>query len=117
MKKSSFLICYAYVGYMIERMMSEKKRVFKVTTHKNYCLFYHDALSLMTEKETRKWRKEKGNEKMLILTEMNLFASDPVLKFYRGCPPENIPKLFHLDYFLNKYLYKAVDFYVRYTHS
>ena len=45
---------------MIENMVSETKRVFKGTTHKNSCLFYHDSLSLMTANETRKWMKEKG---------------------------------------------------------
>ena len=47
---------------MIERMLSETKRVFKGTTHENSFLFYHDALSLMTAKETRKWLKGKGYE-------------------------------------------------------
>ena len=41
-------------------MVSELKRVFKGTTHKNDCLFYNDALSLMTEKESSNWNKEKG---------------------------------------------------------
>ena len=65
---------------MIEHMMSETKRVFKGTTNKTCCLFYHDALSLMTSKETRKWMKEKGYEGMCILPEIDIFASDPVLK-------------------------------------
>ena len=48
--KSSLLKCYACVSDMIEYMVSEMKRVFKGTTHKNSFLFYHDDLSLMTEK-------------------------------------------------------------------
>ena len=47
-KKSSLLICYAYVSDMIEHMASETKKMFIGTTHKNSCLFYHTALSLMT---------------------------------------------------------------------
>ena len=58
--KSSLLRCYNCVNDIIEHMVSEMKRVFKGTTHKNYCLFYHDALSLMTEKESSNWNKEKG---------------------------------------------------------
>ena len=76
---------------MIEHMVSETKRAFKGATHKNSCLFYHDALSLMRAKETCKWIKEKGYEAMWILLEMDLFASDPFLKRYRGCPPVNSP--------------------------
>ena len=52
LKKSYFLICYACVSDMIEHMISETKRVFKGTTHENSYLFYHDALPLMTAKET-----------------------------------------------------------------
>ena len=54
---------------------------------------------------------------MWILPEMNLFASNPVLKRYRIRPPGNSPELFNLDSFLNKCLHKAVYFRVRYTHS
>ena len=56
-KKSSFIRLYAYASGMIEHMVSETNRVFKGTTHKKYCLFYYDALSLMTAKETCKWMK------------------------------------------------------------
>ena len=66
---------------MIENMVSETKRVFIGTTHKNSCLFYHTALSLMiavTKNETRNWMKEKGYEDMLILPEMDIFTSNPV---------------------------------------
>ena len=56
-KKASFLRWYACVSDMIYHMMSEIKRVFKGTTHNISCLFYHDYLLLITEKETRKWTK------------------------------------------------------------
>ena len=45
----------------------------------------------MTAKETIKWMKEKGYEEMWILSEMDLFAINPVLKRYRGHPPGNRP--------------------------
>ena len=92
-KKSSLLICYACVSDMVEHMAIETKRVFIGTTHKNYYLFYHTALSLMTAataKENRNWMKEKGYEEMWILPEMDIFSSNPVLKRYRSCPPGNI---------------------------
>ena len=107
--KSSFLRCYACVSNIIEHMVSETKRVFKGTTHKNSYLFYYDALSLMTEKENCKWTKEKGYKEMWILPEIDLFASNPVLKCYRGRPPENSPELCNIDSCLNEYFHKAVD--------
>ena len=92
-KKSSFLRCYACVRNMIEHIVSETKRVFEGTTHKSSFLFYHDALSLMTAKENRKWMKEQVYKAMWVLPEMDIFASNPVLKRYRGFPPGNSPEL------------------------
>ena len=48
---------------------------------------------------------------------MDLFASNPVLKLYRVCLPENSPELCNLDSCLNEDLHKAVDCHVRYTYS
>ena len=90
-KKSIFLRCHTCVSSMIEHMASETKRVFKGTTHKHYFLFYHDALPLMIVNKTCRWTKEKGYEEMRILPEIDLFASNPALKRYRGRPPGNSP--------------------------
>ena len=48
---------------------------------------------------------------------MDLFASDPILKRYRGCLPGNSLELCNIDPFLNEYLHKAVDCPVWYTNS
>ena len=78
--------------------------------------FYHDALSFMTAKETRKWMKEKGYEEMWILPEIYLFSRNLVLKRYRSRPPGNIPELCNIDSCLNEDFQKAVDCNVRYTY-
>ena len=82
---------------MIEHMASETKSVFKITTHKNYCLFYHEALSLMESKETHKCMKEKGYKSMWILPKMDIFASNPILKCYIGRTFGNSPELCNID--------------------
>ena len=102
---------------MVEHTVSETKRAFKGTTHKNSCLFYHDAMSLMTAKETRKWAKEKGYKAMCILTGMNLYTSYPGLKRYRSRTDGISPEHCNIDLCLNEDLHKAVDFHVRYTRS
>ena len=51
---------------------------------------------------------------MWILPEMDLFASNPVLKRNRGRPPGNSPELCNIDSCLNKDVRKSVDFNVRY---
>ena len=48
---------------------------------------------------------------------MDIFTREPVLKCYKIHPPGNIPELCDIDYCPNKYLHKAVDCHVRYTHS
>ena len=53
---------------------------------------------------------------MWILPEMYLFAMDPVLKYYRGCPSGIILENCNIDSCLSKYLHKALDCCVRYTH-
>ena len=113
LKKSYFLRWYSCVSNMIEHMVGKKNRVFRGTTYKNYFLFNHDDLSLMTEKETFTWMKEKGYGEMWILPEIDIFNRDPVLKHYRGCPPGNSPELCNIDSCLNKDFQKAVDWHVR----
>ena len=54
---------------------------------------------------------------MWILSEIDLFSSNPILKRYRSCPPGNSPELCNIDSCLNGDLHKAVDFHVMYTHS
>ena len=51
------------------------------------------------------------------LPEIDLFATNPVLKRYRGRPPGNIPELCNSDSCSNEDLHKSVDYHVRYTHS
>ena len=54
---------------------------------------------------------------MWILPEMEIFASNPDLKDYRGHPLGNIPELFKPDSCLKTCFYKALGYHVRYTHS
>ncbi len=44
---------------LIKFLVTESARVMKGTIHEEDFYFYHDALSLMTAKETRKWMCEK----------------------------------------------------------
>ena len=98
-------------------MVSKIKRVLKGTIHNKCCLFYHDWLSLMTGMENCNRMKEKGNEEMWILPEIDLFVRKPFLKQCKGCPPRNIPEICNIYSCLNKDLHKAVDFHFWYTYS
>ena len=54
---------------------------------------------------------------MWVLPEMDLFASIPDLKDYRGNPLGNSPELFNFDYYPKTDFHKALCYHVRYTHS
>ena len=105
---STFLSPFVCITKMITHIVNSTKAAFQGTTHESTCLFYHDALSLMTAKRTRKWMSEKGYDKMWILPEQNLFQNDK-LKAYRGRPAGNSPELCNLDSNLNEDVHKAVS--------
>jgi len=74
-------------------------------------IFYHDALSLMTSKESITYMKTKGIYQHWLLPEAGLFSKehDPSLKRYQGRPVGNSPELMPLDSCLNRDIHMAVD--------
>ena len=59
-KKVQFLSPYICITDLINHIMSATKEVISGTKYKGQELFFHDALSLMTAKDTVTWMKEKG---------------------------------------------------------
>ena len=108
-----FMQPFVEITDMIEYMMEECRRVMNGTKHQEDWMFYHDALSLMTLKETRRWMQEKDYLQRWLLPVNDLFSDDTELKSYLGRPPGNSPKLMPLDSNLNEDIHKAVDFHVR----
>ena len=45
---------------LIRFMMDESEKLMKGSVHEDYFYIVHDALVLMTSKETINWMKEKG---------------------------------------------------------
>ena len=56
-KNSTALGAIVCITDMIRYMMEESARVMAGTKHENDWYFYHDALSLMTAKQTREWMR------------------------------------------------------------
>ena len=52
---------------LIEHIVQETKNVFKGMTCEETCLFYHDALLQMMNKEKQGWMREKENLDMWVL--------------------------------------------------
>lgn len=98
-------------------MVKEAKAIMSATKYKNNAMFYHDALSLMTNKDTMDWMRENDLLQHWILPEQNLFYDQPELKRYRGRPPGNCPELNSLDQSCNKDIHEAVNKHVALTLS
>ena len=58
---------------MIEHIYKESELLYKETIHRDDWWFWHDALSLMTAKETVAWMKEKGYYHHWLLPELDLY--------------------------------------------
>ena len=69
LKMCTHMSSYVSIADMITHIYDETALLFKGTTRENDWVFYHDSLSLMTAKETRKWMKDKGYLDKWILPE------------------------------------------------
>eukprot|EP00978_Attheya_sp_CCMP212_P024074 scaffold75072_cov51-Attheya_sp.AAC.2 len=56
---SRFLSHYRCITDLVQHIHDETKKMYQGTEHEDDWLFYHDALSLMTAKDTVAWMKEK----------------------------------------------------------
>ena len=72
--------------------------MFKGTDHEDNWFFYHDALNLMTAKDTIAWMKEKDYLKHWLLPKLGLLAGTA----YEHKLPGDSPELMPMDSTLNK---------------
>ena len=96
--------------------MSATKEVISGTKYKGQELFFHDALSLMTAKDTVTWMKEKGIYEHWILPEI---GCNDLLGENKSCyakrPVGNSPELMCLDMSLNKDVRECLRMHVSIT--
>ena len=117
LEKASSLSPFVCITKLIEHMVQATREAFIGTKYEDDFVFYHDALSLMTSKDTKNWMREKGYLKYWILPEQNLYHDDPDLVRYRDRPPGNCPELNALDQSLNKDIHESVNRHVAITLS
>jgi hypothetical protein len=112
-----FMSAYVCVTHLVEWIVSSCKEMFKGTTHEEDWVFYHDALSQLTAKETINWMKAKGYYDRWIHPVNELHQDQPDLKVYWGRPvgdrPENMP----WDNNLNQDAHLMVSHHVMFTSS
>ncbi|NCF93533.1 MAG: hypothetical protein GWQ05_21640 [Verrucomicrobiaceae bacterium] len=94
------------VTRMVEHFMITGHDFFRGTEYEGKWFLYHDALSLMTDKETKKWMAEKGHLRYWILPELGL--NDDVGNF-GGRPVGASPEFMPLDASLNKDIHESVS--------
>ena len=110
LKKSPTLSTSVVITDYIEHMMAESKRVMADTMHSSDWMVYHDALSLMTSRETKEWMSTRGYLKRWILPSDDLYVNDDELKKkYNNNPLGNSPEFMPWDAHLNMDLHSAVD--------
>lgn len=109
MSRTAMLSPYVPITLYIEHIILASTEVFRDTAYANTWMFYHDALSLMTAKDTKKWMRDKGYLAKWILPEQNLYTDDPALKRYLSSIPGDSPELMSLDFSLNQDGHVAVD--------
>ena len=81
-KTCSHLSPYVCITDMVQHIHDKSAELFAGKT--DDWMFYHDALSLMTAKDTIAWMKEKGIYKRWILPVLGLNAAR---KRYANAPP------------------------------
>ena len=107
------------VSDMIHHMVTETSNALKGSEYEGKALFYHDALSQLTEKKTMEWMEKNEFEgrkisKMWIKPEMGCNAeiklsNGKTTKDYAGRPPGNSPEFMPLGTTLNQDIHKAVN--------
>jgi hypothetical protein len=96
---------------LVEHIFKETKKVMRGTEHENNCYFYHDALSQMTNGDTKKWMKEQGYYDAWILPLNGLNAGT----IYRDRPPGDSPECMPTDNSLNEEAHAGVRAHVART--
>ena len=103
LKKVQLMQPYKCITDLINHMVSATQKVMEGTKYEGKGLFFHDALSLMTAKETVRWMKETNVYKYWILPEQgcnDLVGNNKTC--YSKRPVGNSPELMCLDMSLNK---------------
>ena len=91
---------------MIRFMMKEAEKLMKGSVHEDDFFIVHDALVLMTSKETIKWMKENNYFHSWLLP-MNGLQDGTT---YAGRPPVGIPAFMPLDNSLNRGILHSLRF-------
>ena len=106
---------YVCITTMIEHIVVSSAAMYKGTQYEDTWVFYHDALSLMTAKETIEWMIQKDYYRRWILPAKGLHQDDKTLVYYWFRPCGNSPENMPWDTSLNQDVHLAVKRHVGIT--
>ena len=97
LKSSTAMSKFYCITDIIRFMTNEAEKLRKGSVHKDDFFIVHDALLLMTEKETINWIRKNGYLNRWLLPLNGLQYCNP----YAGCPVGNSPEFMPYDNSLN----------------
>ena len=106
LKSSSSTSKFCCITDLIRFMMKEAEELIKGSVHEGKLFIIHDALVLMTSKETIKWMKSNNYFHRWLLPMNGLQDGTP----YDGRPVGNIPECMPLDNILNREILHSLRF-------
>jgi len=114
-KQTHSMSPYVCVTDLILHMVRVCDDFFKDTIHRDSWVFYHDALTLMTARETKSWMESTGLLRRWLLPENNLHSDDNSLSHYRNRPVGDSPELMPWDTSLNQDVHLSVERHIQAT--
>ena len=112
LKSTSSMSKLCCITDMNRFMMKEAEKLTKGSVHEDDLFIVHDALVLMTSKETIKWIKENNYFHRWLMPMNGLQDRTP----YDGRPVGNTPKCMPLDNSLNRYICISFRFHCVLSH-
>ena len=113
LKSSTAMSKLCCIADLIRFMMNEVEKLMKGSVHEDDFYIVHDALVLMTAKETINWMKQKGYLNRWLLPLNGLQYGTP----YAGRPVGNSPEFMPLDNSLNRDILQSLRFHCVLGHS
>ena len=113
LKSSTAMSKFCCITDLIHFMMNEAEKLIKGSVHEDDFYIIHNALVLMTAKETINWMKQKGYLHCLLLLLNGLQDGTP----YSVRPVGNIPEFMPLDNSLNRGILHSLSFRCVLIHS
>ena len=98
LKSSTEMSKFCCINDLLRFMLNEAEKMMKGSVHEEYFFIFHDALVLMTAKETINWMRQKGYLHQWLLPLNGLHDGNP----YAGRPVCNKPEFMPLDNLLNR---------------